>query len=175
MKEQQIENIPSRDFHATVRKHINDYLIEHHYPILCDWRDGYELKSVEMEVVADTMMDIDRKAAYDARKCSLMVELCVRASRDNKNRAKSFKSIVKSGPSYEMKISELIDRRKNGFSYDGDNVMQEITQVGYNSPQQMLDAYSSAENIVEKLRWIKYRYENLSVEEQNLLLGSQTD
>lgn len=104
-----------------------------------------------------------------------MVELCVRASRDNKNRAKSFKSIVKSGPSYEMKISELIDRRKNGFSYDGDNVMQEITQVGYNSPQQMLDAYSSAENIVEKLRWIKYRYENLSVEEQNLLLGSQTD
>lgn len=52
---------------------------------------------------------------------------------------------------------------------------REIRQAGYDSAKSMLVAYEEAKKTEEKLHWIKFRFEGLSVEEQKLLLNNNFD
>lgn len=114
-------------------------------------------------------MDKNREKAYNIRSCALLCEILVRTSRDRKNQTKTFKSILKSGPSFDLKVSDLIKRREKGYSLDADSVLREISQAGYNSPQEMMDAYTKATKLAEDLRWIVFRYRKLSEYEKEIL------
>lgn len=168
IKSQQLNDIPSRDFDRELDRHFNDYLSQHNYPIRFD--NGDRLISTEIEALADEMSDLN--ASFDVRERAMLCELTIRWSWCKRLKTKSFKSIVKTGPYYNMKISELIERRKNGFSYYGDSVDREIHLAGYASAKEMIESYDMAKKTEEKLRWIKFHYEKLS--EQEKLLREQT-
>ncbi|MCC2253582.1 hypothetical protein LKD70_03875 [Ruminococcus sp. CLA-AA-H200] len=71
----------------------------------------------------------------------------------------SFEGLEKEGACYEMKLSEVIDRRKTGIPYRLDKIAYHAKTLGYASVDDMMNAYEKAQQIVDEIGW-DYRVYN---------------
>lgn len=101
---------------------------------------------------------------------AVLAKPSIRSSFSRDHRWATFKRIVCTGPWFDQKISEVAARRARGISWKADESLYEIAKLGYATAGEMLEAERKAEEIVDKCRFPALRFQNLSQEEQDIIL-----
>lgn len=150
------ENIEFEESYILVKeieKIVNDFLLENDYPFSLKKRSRF---FHQFELVMNSQSS--EKLCWERK---ILALLDFRYQRDRQHKIQ-FRSILKTGPSFDLKVSELMKRRAAGITVHADESIFEAQKAGYDSIPQMLAEYELAQDKVERLKWIVFRFENLS-------------
>ena len=136
-----------------IKKIVNNFLLKNYYPFSLK-RNGI---LYQFELVMNSQSS--EKLCWERQ---ILALLDFRYRRDRQHKLIQFRSIRKTGPSFDLKVSELMKRRAAGITVHADEAIFEAQKAGYDSIPQMLAEYKLARDKVERLKWIVFRFENLN-------------
>lgn len=145
LKEREIPELKDKEFWNTIKISVDMFLTENGYPFYAVINDINRIMAIKMDNEA-TVFEI--RIRYDISK-----------KRPISERTYSFKSLVKTGPCFDMPVSEAVDRRIYGISYELEELSYDAEKLGYSSIDEMIAAYEYAEKIIDKLKYKKLSYD----------------
>lgn len=151
LKEQNLNDIPLKEFENRLEEAVNAFMKANHYPLHCVIEDVREI---------DLLMENGKKAA------EIRVRYDLTRKKSIRDRKYYFKSLVKTGPCFDRKLSEIIGRRVLGISYGLDKIAYEAGKLGYSSIDEMIKAYEEAEKVIKDVQFLKLNYEYIPKEEK---------
>ena len=153
LNEKEITDIAEREYPEVVEYEINQFLSQDGYPFQCECEDyGYALYVIPEHIVA-----VDLKERHTTSKGPVG------------KRKRSFRRIIKTGPGFRFKVSEMVERRRRGIYSYVDDTMYEIKNLGYKDPDEMLEAYEEAKKVVASTSRARYLYDVLNEAEKDLI------
>ena len=153
LKEKEITDIAEREYPEVVEYEINQFLSTNEYPFQCEYQDyGYAFYIIPEHILAINLKDRHKTSKGPIGK-----------------RKRSFLRIIKTGPGFRFKVSEMVERRRKGITSYVDATMYEITSVGYKNPDEMLAAYEDAKKVVANTSRARYMYDGLNKAEKDLV------
>ena len=155
LKNRKIPELKDKEFWNTIRISVDMFLTENGYPFYACINDMNRILAIKMDIEA-TVFEI--RIRYDISK-----------KRPISERTFSFKSLVKTGPCFNMTVSEAIGRRLYGISYELEELSYDAESLGYFSVDEMIAAYESAKEIVDKLQYKKLSYDFIPDNERKKL------
>lgn len=151
LKEQDLNDIPLKEFENRLEEAVNAFLKASHYPLHCILGDIREI---------NLLMENGKKAA------DIRVRYDLTRKKSVRDRKYYFKSLIKTGPCFERNLSDIIGRRELGISYGLDKIAYEAGKLGYSSIEEMIKAYEEAEKVVKDVQFLKLSYEYIPEEEK---------
>ena len=114
LNEKEITDIAEREYPEVVEYEINQFLSQDGYPFQCECEDyGYALYVIPEHIVA-----VDLKERHTTSKGPVG------------KRKRSFRRIIKTGPGFRFKVSEMVERRRRGiYSYVDDTMYDQCGRV----------------------------------------------
>lgn len=153
LKEKDITDIAESEYPDLVEYEINQFLSQNGYPFQCKHEDyGYALYVIPEHIVA-----VDLKERHTTNKGPIG------------KRKRSFRRIIKTGPGFQLNVSEMIERRRKGIYFHVDDTMYEIKKLGYKDPDEMLAAYEEAKKVVASTSRARYLFDGLDETEKDLV------
>ena len=130
LKNRKIPELKDKEFWNTIKISVDIFLTENGYPFYACINDMNRILAIKMDIEA-TVFEI--RIRYDISK-----------KRPISERTFSFKSLVKTGPCFNMTVSEAIGRRLYGISYELEELSYDAESLVYFSVDEMIAAYESA-------------------------------
>lgn len=149
LKKQELTDLPAEEYDKKFQEGVNSFLIAHGYPLHCSIGNVIDLlmengeKVIEIKIRDDTNL-----------------------KRPIKDRKYTFKSLVKAGPCFNRKLSDVIGRRVVGISFALDEIAYKARKLGYNTFDEMNRAYEEAEKVVRNVQFLKMSYDFIPEEEK---------
>lgn len=153
LKGKEIIDVEEREYPEMVEYEINQFLSKNGYPFQCEYEDyGYKLY-----VMPEHILAVDLKERHTTSKGPVG------------KRKRSFRRIIKTGPGFHFKVSEIVKRRRRGISSHVDTTMYEVTSLGYRNLNEMFTAYEEAKKVVASTSRARYLFDGLDETEKDLV------
>lgn len=140
LKERKIPELKDKEFWNTIQNSVDQFLAVNKYPFYAVINDMNRILAIKMDIEA-TVFEI--RIRYDISK-----------KRPISERTYSFKSLVKSGPCFDMTISEAVGRRLYGISYELEELSYDAEKLGYSSIDEMIYVYCIINSSIKSRRLI---------------------